>query len=453
MAKRNGRSVVGLRWAQINDMMFYTSLMLIFVFLLGSAILWLTGNEWPQWSQRWFWPISFAAVVGYMTNYIAVQMLFLPYRRDDGHWLRVVTLGLWRQGVVPARKPEIADAAGDQFATRVLTAERIGKELVVVAEKVFDDPDLRHRIRMMLGPIIRKQTPAIVEKLTPEIMHLISKAAKDGIKKEHLVEFVEDVLGPWLATQETRDRFVDILINALRTEAPRIVAALRQVVERYSASTFWRRLVYNLGEWTGLIDWDDIRIAFKQYLSSHEARQKFYDMVGTLIETVVNHVRNSDDLQVAFGDLSERVREAFGYRIEQFLQTNLPEIGNRLADSPAFWNWLAHEAIPQIKPSVIHWLEKDGGGAYLADKFDISGRVRDAINELKTEEVHQIVNKVSGNELGAIQVLGFVLGGLAGGLMAAVLTFGEPARDHAPDRFLDRGAEQIYDRDRLGSEP
>ncbi|MCS7237491.1 MAG: hypothetical protein NZ899_04380 [Thermoguttaceae bacterium] len=36
----------------------------------------------------------------------------------------------------------------------------------------------------------------------------------------------------------------------------------------------------------------------------------------------------------------------------------------------------------------------------------------------KVEELHELVNKVSGNELGVIQVLGFLLGAFAGGLMA-----------------------------------
>jgi uncharacterized membrane protein YheB (UPF0754 family) len=451
--KINGRSVIGLRWATLNQVMFYVSFGLISVFLSGSLVLLMLGSQWPDWSTRWFWPIALAAVVGYMTNYVAVQMLFLPYRRDDFHWLRVITLWFWRQGVVPARKPEIAEAAGEQFASQVLTPERIGKELVKVAEKVLDDPDIRHRIRMLLGPMIRRHLPSMVEKLTPEIMDLLTKAVKSGVKKEYVVQFVEEVLAPWLVTRETRERFVDLIINALRNEAPRIVQMLRQAVEQYSDTSLLRRLAYRFSEWIGLVDWQEVRHSLKQFLASPQARHQVYDMLGGLIVTVVEMVRSNPDLQNSVVSLTERMRDVFGEKVEEFLRTYLPEMGNRLADSPAFWNWLAHEALPEAKPYVTAWLEQEGGGQYVAEKFDISSRVRDAINELEIEDVHGMVNKVSGNELGAIQVLGFVLGGIAGCLMAGVLTLAEPPDKPQPDRLLDQAREQTYDRSKPGVVP
>ncbi len=382
--------------------MFNTSLVLIAVFLVGRVLLQSLGYQWPEWSTRWFWPIALAAVVGYMTNYIAVQMLFLPYRREDSHWLKPTTLWLWQQGVVPARKPEIAGAAGEQLASQVLTPERIGKELVKVAEKVLDDPDIRHRIRMLLGPMIRRHLPSMVEKLTPEIMDLLTKAVKSGVKKEYVVQFVEEVLAPWLVTRETRECFVDLIINALRNEAPRIVRMLRQAVEQYSDTSLLRRLTCRLSEWIGLVDWEEMRHSLKQFLASPQARQQVYDMLGGLIVSVVEMVRSSPNLQDSVVSLTERMRDVFGEKVEEFLRAYLPEMGNRLADSPAFWNWLAHEALPEAKPYVTVWLEREGGGQYVAEKFDISSRVRDAINELEIEDVHRMVNKVSGNELGAI---------------------------------------------------
>lgn len=452
-AKVNGRSVIGFRWATINRLMFNVSLVLIAVFLGGSVVLQALGSQWPEWSTRWFWPIALAAVVGYMTNYIAVQMLFLPYRREDSHWLKPITLWIWRQGVVPARKSEIAGAAGEQFASQVLTPERIGKELVKVAEKVLDDPDIRHRIRMLLGPMIRRHLPSMVERLTPEIMDLLTKAAKAGVKKEHVVQFVEEVLAPWLVTRETRERFVDLIINALRHEAPRIVQMLRDAVEGYSDTSVLRRLAYRFSEAIGLVNWEEIRHSLKQFLASPQARQQVYDMLGGLIVSVVEMVRSSPNLQDSVVGLTERMRDVFGEKVEEFLRTYLPEMGNRLADSPAFWNWLAHEALPEAKPHVIAWLEREGGGQYVAEKFDISSRVRDAINELEIEDVHRMVNKVSGNELGAIQVLGFVLGGIAGCLMATVLTFGQPPDKPQADRLLDQANEQTYDRSKFGVVP
>jgi hypothetical protein len=53
-----------------------------------------------------------SGAVGYLTNYVAVRMLFEPYSTDRWHWLRTITLGWWRLGLVPARQAELARVAG-----------------------------------------------------------------------------------------------------------------------------------------------------------------------------------------------------------------------------------------------------------------------------------------------------------------------------------------------------
>ena len=61
-------------------------------------------------------PPLIGAVIGYCTNYIAVKMLFRPYRPIRiGKWTLPFT-----PGVIPKRKPELAHAVGNAVGKSLL---------------------------------------------------------------------------------------------------------------------------------------------------------------------------------------------------------------------------------------------------------------------------------------------------------------------------------------------
>ncbi|GIW96195.1 MAG: UPF0754 membrane protein [Pirellulaceae bacterium] len=411
------------RWSTWNRITFAVSVALMGVFLIGSPILALFGYEWTDWARQWFWPMALAAVVGYMTNFVAVEMLFKPYDRTEWHWLRGITLGLWRQGVVPSRKSEIAQAVGEQFSRHLLTPERISEQIVDVARRLLDSPDLRRQIRQVLGPVIRKQLPALINKLTPEVMSLLRKAGKSALQKEFMVSFIEDVLQPWLADRATRKALVDVIVDFLQAHAPTLVRELQRAVQAYARTSFWRRLALSLAEVIGFIDWQEVRTKLYDYVDSAETRRKLYDWLGNVAGSIAETVATDERLVDALESLKVRSQDVLVERVEEFLHEQLPEVGQRLVDSPDFWNWLANQALPESKTDILAWLERERGGVFLAREFNVAGAVATAVNELPVSHVHNLVNQVSANELGAIQVLGFILGGVAGTVMAALLFY------------------------------
>jgi uncharacterized membrane protein YheB (UPF0754 family) len=179
--------------------------------------------------------------------------------------------------------------------------------------------------------------------------------------------------------------------------------------------------LYNLAEMFGLIDWSELRVALQEHLASYETRQRLYTLIGELAANISTLARAESQLSSLLRELTDRTRDVLADGVGSFLKEHLPEMGNRLADSPSLWDWLAHEAVPSAKPQIIAWLEQEGGSIYLARQFDVATRVQEAIDDLQVEEVHRMVDAVSANELGAIQVLGFVLGAVAGGAMSLFL--------------------------------
>ena len=60
----------------------------------------------PVWWTEWTLPVLTAAAVGYLTNYLAIWMLFRPYEPKR--------LWHWRfQGVIPRHKEEIGRLLGE----------------------------------------------------------------------------------------------------------------------------------------------------------------------------------------------------------------------------------------------------------------------------------------------------------------------------------------------------
>ena len=57
----------------------------------------------------------------------------------------------------------------------------------------------------------------------------------------------------------------------------------------------------------------------------------------------------------------------------------------------------------------------------IVEGLDLEGCIYESISKMKPKDVHDMINNVSNEELGMIQLLGFVLGALAGFLLALAL--------------------------------
>ena len=86
--------------------------------LLPSAALaaGVAGHLRPdlQWID-WVFKISLSGTVGIWTNYFAIKMLFKPHSRTF----------FGRQGLIPARRRELADAIGSAVAEELLDADTV----------------------------------------------------------------------------------------------------------------------------------------------------------------------------------------------------------------------------------------------------------------------------------------------------------------------------------------
>jgi uncharacterized membrane protein YheB (UPF0754 family) len=60
---------------------------------------------------------------------------------------------------------------------------------------------------------------------------------------------------------------------------------------------------------------------------------------------------------------------------------------------------------------------RDIGTKAIVEKLDVQGRVKAAVDGMDMAEFHAMLNRILSEHLGAIQVLGYLLGAVAGLLL------------------------------------
>ncbi len=98
-------------------------------------------------------PPLLGAFIGYVTNYIAIRMLFRPLRP----W-RILGVRLpLTPGIIPAKRGELAEKMGDMVGSHLLTSEDVGRAL----EKTSFRRELQHAVREKLGGFLDRDLGAV----------------------------------------------------------------------------------------------------------------------------------------------------------------------------------------------------------------------------------------------------------------------------------------------------
>ena len=98
------------------------------------------------------------AVIGYVTNYIAVKMLFRPLNPIK---MGKVTLP-FTPGVVPKNKERIANSVGETISRHLLTEEAFSKELLSEEKKSLVDEIREEAVKQMPQQNTHRPVPRIL---------------------------------------------------------------------------------------------------------------------------------------------------------------------------------------------------------------------------------------------------------------------------------------------------
>ena len=162
----------GLRWATIRDpekgmaarVFAFAELVLLpfsFVtvgYVVANAVLRYFGIDLsqalPAWLSKRILTVLIAAAIGYVTNWLAILMLFRPYQEHK--WLFV-----WPQGLLPRNKANIARQVGHQVGHELLPADALIAEFEQEARSFLSRPETMEKGRKM-GRFLRRDDISLI---------------------------------------------------------------------------------------------------------------------------------------------------------------------------------------------------------------------------------------------------------------------------------------------------
>ena len=368
--------------------------------------------EFPAAVTSWILPVFTAAAVGYLTNWMAIQLLFRPYRPVT--WLGGI------QGMIPKKQPLLADTLAEQIPANLMPSDRIIFQIRRKIRETMREPELAERLHTMVAGYIRDERRN--RDLTRRIAGILDAAGmaglESGLTPSNIRRFYH-VYGSGFVKERAvgSKAFRAKILNELNDHVPGLIGVIRANMPALFAeyirdnpvrgavlSVFtgtsgenlpWRKLEQAVRD---KLSGQDADMQVKKKLAEFESRLEGY-LASTGFEADVARLKRD----ARIGDTLAALRDELAGKLLEFLEDEL------------VWQIVREQILPGIRVFLQVQISRNKD-AIIAG-LDLPGHIRKSILDLDPEQVHGLVAEVSGEELGMLQLLGFTLGGLAGFLL------------------------------------
>lgn len=365
--------------------------------------------------------IVIGAIIGGVTNIIAIKMLFHPQR--------AYYIGKWRipftPGLVPKRRDEIAQKIG-----RVIEEHLITESLI--KEKISS-----HQAKQAIEAMIENQ----IKKLRSNQATLNNFAGYFGIDLESVAEhkikqLIEDKLEQYYI-EHGNEALYTLIPQSLEQELDEKVKGLTPLLcERariYLSSSKGEQDIYQMldtffaekGKIVGLLEMFMSRESIAERIQMELIRltnhEKAREIAAKLIENEYQTLKQKPLDEVLSQPQFEQMKEKFVPLILSYvdLSTKLNEPISKLA--PNLIDYAeAHVAIYTSNLIVDKAAEHISA---IMKKVNLSGIVEEQINTFDLDYIENLIIEIANKELKLIMLLGFILGGIIGCLQGIIALF------------------------------
>ncbi|MGI5925108.1 MAG: DUF445 family protein [Lentisphaeria bacterium] len=384
--------------------------------LLLAAVIAKKGlgrSLWPSWFDVWIMPVLVAAAVGYLTNNIAIWLLFKPYDKHFG----------FIQGVIPREKANLAVKLSTVVSENLLPPPELANQLGAVAKNYLQDPSLLEDIREKVNIYLKKHQSAIATFLIPYLEQALRTAVQRNFTPENLYALFDDIVVKWLDVQENRQLAATMIIREIKLKTPELTVAIKRQL-RDGTETYLRQEYPRLCSWLPVNDlaaklinhlnWEQIQRQLEARLSDEETHEAICEQLVELSLKIRDHLQN----QVAAGKLQEWLAEHQGKAeklLRRAIEENLPCLVDQWLRRDQVWDAVVNHLLPPAQAFILERLKNDKNA--IIRQLDVPGKIEKSIMAMDMRQVHRTINSVSGQHLVALQLLGYLLGAIAGLLM------------------------------------
>ncbi len=387
------------------------------VFLFIQIVLSLTGIMLPNWFSRIF-PIFLSAAVGYGTNYFAIEMLFKPYNKTDWHYFAFLTLGLWRQGLVPSKKNEIAEELGKEIESKLLNPEEIANEICSMVGDSLKNPNIMDNLQKTIQMELEIYEPQIVDFMYPQLELSLVSSLNDLMTKEKFEKFFIEKIDPYLRRDDVRQFLANRITQFGRQRSAEIIGMIKGqcrdfICDYLSKNPITMMFAKNLSD--GLVNsvqWDTVEWKFYDWVKSEKTQHMIRDEILKFLNQLQEQW-HTPEMQKNIELLLTTLKSELKPTLQHYLHDTFPAILKKIIESDTLWIWIRNNFLPQVQPKIENWIRANGK-ILIIDKLNIASRVRNAVDKQDIKQFHGMINQLAAEHLGAIQVLGYVLGAIVG---------------------------------------
>lgn len=145
--------------------------------------------------------IVIGSMIGWVTNYIAIKMLFRPYKE--------INLGFFKiQGLIPKRRHEIGITLADTIQNELISLDDITKKL--------ENANLDVEMERVIDSILEKKLASEITTRFPMIAMFLNESALNKIKdaiKGSIMENKDQIIGMLFETLEKNVDFKEIIVE------------------------------------------------------------------------------------------------------------------------------------------------------------------------------------------------------------------------------------------------
>lgn len=389
-----------LSW--INRMVAGVSLLSIGLLVMLSGLRWVMTVTLPTWLEVWVFPILTAAAIGYLTNYLAIMMLFRPYRPIP--WLFNF------QGVIPKKQESLAISLGEEIPRNLLPPEELSRQFNKLVSEYLQNPNLIEDIRKSFCAHIVERQDVLAEMVVPKLSIAIEQAIMPLLSHESLRGFYHEHGETWLKKEINKGTPVDKIVEELQAHTDEFVQLLRDYVQDYLDNR--AGILAMLSPLAGsLVDWSKIRHDLDFKLESNECRQlirrELLQFLGRFGEYV-----DSDSAKDRLEQIKSDYLESARNMLTDYLMQKVPEFIQGMVASDEFWEFFGREVVPVVKSFIIHRFNHDR--EQIMEGLELPKCIEKAVMSQNPADIHRLILRVSGEHLIHLQLWGYVLGGLAG---------------------------------------
>lgn len=374
--------------------------------------------------------VLLAAATGYITNYIAVEMLFKPYHVTKKHLLSILTLGYWSQGLVPRSKGKMGLQLGAEAET-LIPPDKIANDLCKMVTTLLDDEKNLGSIENAVRNFLVDKEDAICATCLPAVETVCRNKVEEFVTEDRMRLFWDDIIKPKLLDEDIKEIIVKQFLNYVGIKIPELMPLMKEEVrgivydflkrneffQTISAAAVFvgyddaaKSLSDNIVD--DAVDWRDVGNKICNRISDKQIQDRLKSEVENIVLKVEEWLR-SDNGERQIQRITEYIRDKMVEYLTTWVRNDLKKLISGAIRSGGVWGYVRNKLIPETRPALELWL-KGPGKDLVISKLDLARRIADAIDKLSVEEFHERVNVIAAQHLGAIQVLGYFLGAIVG---------------------------------------